>query len=92
MVLIIIATCAGVEVLSAISAQAAPLRPPWPLRPDSLFPSYRGGSSRMLVRTRATSVAPPALGVPKTWGVCLALNLRSREGPERRLGRLIGCF
>jgi hypothetical protein len=38
MVLIIVATCAGMEVLSAISAQAAPLRPPWPLQPDPLFP------------------------------------------------------
>jgi hypothetical protein len=38
MVLIIIATCAGMGVLSAISAQAAPLRPRWPLQPDSLFP------------------------------------------------------
>jgi hypothetical protein len=25
-------------VLSAISAQADPLHPPWPLQPDSLFP------------------------------------------------------
>jgi hypothetical protein len=63
MVLIITATCAGMGVLSAISAQAGPLRPPWPLQPDSLFPVLSRWQLKDAGTGRATSVAPLALGL-----------------------------
>jgi hypothetical protein len=44
MVRIIIATCAGIGVLSAISAQARFCARLWLFQPDSLFPSYRDSS------------------------------------------------